>query len=72
MAARGNLYLANDDGEVFVVRAGERFELVKQNTMGEMCFATPAISGDMLIVRTRSHVYGIAAGAAKAKATGGN
>lgn len=61
VAARGQLYLVNDAGEAFVVRAGEKFELLKQNTMGEMCFATPALAGDMLIVRTRSHVYGIAA-----------
>jgi outer membrane protein assembly factor BamB len=60
VAARGQLYMVNDDGEAFVVRAGEKFELLKQNAMGEMCFATPALSGDMLIVRTRSHVYGIA------------
>ena len=59
VAAAGNLYIANDDGEVFVVRAGEKFELVKQNTMEEMCFATPAIVGDMMIVRTRGHLYGI-------------
>ena len=61
VAANGNLYIANDDGEVFVVRAGEKFELVKQNNMEEMCFATPAISGDMMIVRTQKHLYGIAA-----------
>jgi outer membrane protein assembly factor BamB len=59
VAARGQLYLVNDAGEAFVVRAGEKFELLKQNAMGEMCFATPALSGDMLIVRTRSHLYGI-------------
>jgi hypothetical protein len=27
--------------------------------MGQVCMATPAISGDMLIVRTRSMLYGI-------------
>lgn len=60
VAARGQLYMVNDDGEAFVVRAGDKFELLKQNAMGEMCFATPAITGDMLIVRTRSHLVAIA------------
>jgi len=59
VAARGNLYLTNDDGEVFVVRAGEKFEVVQQNNMGEMCFATPAITGDLLVVRTQKHLVGI-------------
>ncbi len=61
VAAGDKLYLASEDGEVFVVRAGPQFELLAANPMGEMCFATPAISGDMLILRTRSHVYGIRA-----------
>ncbi len=59
VAAGSNLYIANDDGDWFVVRAGERFELVRQNSMGEMCFATPALSGDMMIVRTQKNLYGI-------------
>lgn len=60
VAAGGHLYMTNDDGDTFVVRAGEKFELVKQNSMGEMCFATPAIAGDMMIVRTLKHLVGIA------------
>ncbi len=60
VVAGSNLYISNDDGEWFVVRAGEKFELVKQNAMGEMCFATPALAGDMLIVRTQKNLYAIA------------
>ena len=60
MASGGNLYLASDDGEVFVVRAGPKFELLAANTMNEVVLATPAIADDMLVVRTRTSVYGIA------------
>lgn len=47
------------DGVLYVVRAGKTFELLARNAMGEMCMATPAISGDLLLVRTRSTLYAI-------------
>ncbi len=61
VAADGRLYLASEDGQVFVVRAGETFELLATNDMDEPCMATPAMSGEMLFVRTKSHVYGLRA-----------
>lgn len=60
VAAGGNLFIINDDGEVFIVLAGEKFEVLRQSALGEMCFATPALAGDMIIVRTRSNLYGLA------------
>jgi outer membrane protein assembly factor BamB len=52
VAAAGRLYLSSEDGEVFVVRAGRKFELLATNVMGEILMATPAISGNLLIIRT--------------------
>lgn len=60
VSASGRIYLASEDGEIFVVRAGETFELLATNDMNEVCFATPALSGDLLIVRTQSHLYALA------------
>ena len=59
VVADGKVYFASEDGDVFVVRAGKTFELLARNAMGEMCMATPAISGDLLLVRTRSTLYAI-------------
>jgi outer membrane protein assembly factor BamB len=61
VAAGGRIYLASEDGELFVVRAGRTFELLAANPLGEVTMATPAISGNLLIVRTRSHLIGIGA-----------
>jgi len=61
VAAGGNLYLSSEDGEVFVVRAGEKFELLATNPMNEPLLASPAIANNMLVLRTPSAVYGIAA-----------
>jgi len=56
----GRLYAANEEGDVYVVRAGPRFELLATNRMGEVVMTTPAISDGMLIIRGLHHVFGIA------------
>jgi outer membrane protein assembly factor BamB len=59
VAADGKLYFTSEDGDVYVVRAGPRFELLATNRIAEVCMATPAISDGMILVRAKSHVYGI-------------
>ncbi|MEO7275672.1 MAG: PQQ-binding-like beta-propeller repeat protein [Vicinamibacterales bacterium] len=61
VAAAGRIYLASEDGDVFVVRAGRTFELLATNRMGEVLMATPALTGDMIVVRTQTKLVGIAA-----------
>ena len=59
IAADGKLYLASQDGEVFVVKAGRKYELLATNPMGQALMATPAISHGMLIVRGENTIYAI-------------
>jgi outer membrane protein assembly factor BamB len=59
VVAGGRLYLASEDGDVYVVQAGREFTLLATNRMGEVIMATPAVSGNMLIVRTQSQVVAI-------------
>ena len=59
VVAGGNLYLASEDGEIFVARAGRRYELLAANPVGEILMATPAVAGDMLIVRSQRHLIGV-------------
>jgi outer membrane protein assembly factor BamB len=61
IASDGRIYLSNNDGKTFVVRAGTQFELLATNDLGERITATPAITGDMLLYRTDSHLYFIGA-----------
>ncbi|MEM9659059.1 MAG: PQQ-binding-like beta-propeller repeat protein, partial [Planctomycetota bacterium] len=60
VAAAGRLYFTSEEGEVYVVRAGEDYELLAKNLMNDVCLATPAISQGILVVRTKDGVYGIA------------
>ena len=57
VASEGKIYLASEDGDVFVVKAGPKYELLAKNPVGEVMMATPAISDGMVIVRTVSHLY---------------
>ena len=57
VAAGGHAYFVDDDGETFVVKAAPTYELVSQNTLGEPCFASPAVSRGQLFIRTEKHLY---------------
>ena len=59
IAADGRLYFASEDGDLYVIKAGPKYELLATNPMGEVLMATPAISDGMLIVRGQHHVFGI-------------
>jgi outer membrane protein assembly factor BamB len=59
VAADGRIYLASESGSVFVVKAGDEFELLASNAIGEPMMATPAISGGMLLIRGAKHLFAI-------------
>lgn len=57
VAADGKLYLAGEDGDVFVMKAGRTPELIATNPVGEVLMATPAISDGLVIVRGLQHLF---------------
>jgi outer membrane protein assembly factor BamB len=59
VGADGRLYIASEDGEVYVVTAGPGLAEVAKNDMKEVIMATPAISDGIIVVRTLGHVYAI-------------
>jgi outer membrane protein assembly factor BamB len=57
VAAAGQVYVLSQSGKLTVLKAGEQWEILATNDMGEECFATPAIAGSSLYVRTRTALY---------------
>lgn len=55
----GRIFCLNEDGVTFVLRAGNKFELLHTNKLADddMCMATPAIVGDRLLIRTGKRIY---------------
>jgi len=55
VCAEGRLYFPDDEGNTFVVKADRKFELIEKNSIGEECYASPAISrGDSCRPLTRA------------------
>jgi outer membrane protein assembly factor BamB len=59
VAADGKLYVASEDGEIYVLTAAPGLTQVAKNDMKEVVMATPAISDGVIVVRTLGHLYGI-------------
>lgn len=59
VASDGKIYLPSEDGDMFVVKAGPKFELLGTNRIGQALMATPAISGGMMFVRAERDLFAI-------------
>ena len=58
--AYGNkIFCVNEEGQTFVIKAGDEFELLGINSLEEFTLATPAIAGDRLLIRTQGTLYSI-------------
>lgn len=62
VAADGRIFIASEDGDVFVLRGEPGYELLATHPMGEIVMATPAISDGLLVIRTLGSVVGIGDG----------
>lgn len=55
--AGNHIFATAESGTTFVFEAGPKFAEQARNDLEESCFATPAISGDHLVLRTAQHLY---------------
>ena len=55
--AGGRIYITSEKGKTFVIKAGEKFEILAENDLGERTFASPAVSGKTLFIRTKATLY---------------
>jgi outer membrane protein assembly factor BamB len=68
ISADGNLYFPADNGDVYIIKAASSFQLVSQNSLGDECYASPAISQGELFIRTLQSLYCISQPAPKKRA----
>lgn len=52
-----HVYFFDEEGLCTVVKAGKEFEKVSENHLDEGFMASPAVSGNALILRTKTHLY---------------
>jgi len=59
VASGGKLYYATEQGDVYVVKAGPKFEVVSRNPLEDLIMTTPAISENMIFFRTQGHLIAV-------------
>jgi outer membrane protein assembly factor BamB len=63
VAADGKVFMVSASGKVTVLKAGAQWEILAMNDLDEEVWATPAIAGNNLYIRTRNALYSFGAGA---------
>ena len=58
-AYNGKLFCLSEEGQTFVIAAGEEFRLLHVNELDDMAQASPALVGDRLLIRTEQRLYSI-------------
>ena len=59
VANDGRIYVASEDGQVFVLAAGAKYQVLAMNEMSAPVLATPAISEGRLLLRTQNEIMAI-------------
>jgi outer membrane protein assembly factor BamB len=59
VACRDKLYYTSEQGDVFVLKAGDKPEILAQNSLGEVSLATPAIADGVIFFRGTRHVIAV-------------
>jgi hypothetical protein len=57
VAAEGKIYISSEEGKVTVLKAGAQWEVLQTNDLDEACYATPALSGGSIYLRTNEALY---------------
>ncbi|MHC5083690.1 MAG: outer membrane protein assembly factor BamB family protein [Planctomycetota bacterium] len=60
LIAGEHLYATRESGIVYVVKLGEKFDLISEIDMGDRIIASPIAVSGRLLIRTRAHLYCIA------------
>ncbi|MGE0886618.1 MAG: PQQ-binding-like beta-propeller repeat protein [Blastocatellales bacterium] len=55
--ADGRIYATNEEGFTIVVKAGPQFEILAENSLGDYCLSSPAISDGQIFLRTSGYLY---------------
>jgi outer membrane protein assembly factor BamB len=55
----GRLYNISKKGEVVVLAAADKFEVLSRVPLGETTLATPAVSGGVMYLRTSEHLFSL-------------
>ena len=59
IASSGKIYYCTEQGEVFIIKAGNDYELIAKNPLNDPVMATPALSDNLLFFRTQNYLIAV-------------
>lgn len=57
VSIEGLVHFPADDGTTTIVRPGPKLDVVAENSLGENCYASPAVSGGRIYLRAEKNLY---------------
>ena len=60
VAFEGKILIMSEDGDGFILKAGQTPDVLNANSLGEPVYASPAISSGKIFIRGESHLYCVA------------
>ena len=57
VVANGHLYLASEPGQITVVKAGDKLDIVHQHKLGDLIHVSPAFDADTIYIRSAKHLW---------------
>jgi outer membrane protein assembly factor BamB len=57
LLAGGRLYAFSEDGKTTVLQAGRAFQVLAENALADGFMASPAVAGEAMYLRTKTHLY---------------
>ena len=68
VAFDGKILIMSEDGDGFILKAGQTPEVLNANSLGEPVYASPAISSGKIFIRGENHLYCVANNVTKTSA----
>lgn len=62
VAADGKIFMVSESGKVAVLKPDASLEVLAVSDLADLCYATPAIDGDRIYIRTRGTLYAFGLG----------
>jgi outer membrane protein assembly factor BamB len=59
VASDGMIYIADEEGTVYIIKDGDTFQLLYEVPMNDICMTAPAITDGMIFFRTQHYLYAV-------------
>ncbi len=59
VASDGRIYIVDEEGTVYIIQDGDRFKLLAEIPLGDICLTAPSITDGMIFFRTQKYLIAV-------------